>query len=124
MFRTLAICSGIAMAIGVVGPPAASAISSYCSPSGDFCTKASKKGGVRYLALSTFSHRGRVRACVDGPASGNKCRSFRLHREKYGIYEIKVRWSRHFKNEGRGTYKVGFYTGGYRLGPRLSFRVG
>lgn len=84
----------------------------------------SKRDGVRFLRLSTFSHRGKARVCVNGPDSGDVCRSFGLKRKKHDIYEINVRWSRHFKSEGSGTYKVGFFTGGYRLGPSLSFRVG
>lgn len=84
----------------------------------------SKRDGVRLLRLSTFSHRGQIKVCVDGPASGDECRNFSLKRKKHDIYEIDVRWSKYFENEGSGTYKVSFSNGGSRLGPKLSFRVG
>jgi hypothetical protein len=45
----------------------ANAGTSYCSPTGDYCTSVARLQGLRYLRLSTFSFRGLVRICVKSP---------------------------------------------------------
>ncbi len=104
---------------------AAEAATSYCSPeSGDFCIGAAKRNGVRYISMTSFAHRGLVRVCITKGASRD-CRRFRLRRlpDAAGLYEFRVRWSRHFPNHGPGRYLVRFGQAGFRIGPTLDFRV-
>lgn len=105
---------------GVVGD--ASASSSYCSPTGDYCHSAVKRDGVVRIMLHTFSFRGRVRVCVTDPDRERSCKRFRLRARRDGIFGFRVRWSRHFPNGGRGTYRVRFRYGGSQLGPADRFR--
>jgi hypothetical protein len=105
---------------------AAQAATSYCSPqTGDFCIGAAKRGGVRYISMTSFAHRGRVRVCIN-KGTRRDCRRFALRRlrDASGLYEFKVRWSRHFPNRGPGRYRVRFSQAGDQIGPALSFRVG
>ena len=111
-------------AAAAVAPASAGAASSYGSPTGDYCHSAQKRGGVVRLALETFSFRGRVRVCVTAPGGETSCKRFRLREREAGTYGFRVRWSRHFPDEGAGTYRVAFRYGGSRVGPRDTFRRG
>ena len=104
--------------------PAAQARSSYCSPTGDYCTSVVTKRGAIYLKIGTFSFSGRYRLCVTPPRGKTSCESFRLRAGKYGIYNSAIRWSRHFPRAGKGTYRVKWKLGRDRLGPLLSFTRG
>jgi hypothetical protein len=115
---------GLAAAAALVVASSASALSGYCSPTGDYCTSAARQGGAVFLQLRTFSFRGKVRICVTNPASRRVCHSFALRPKRGGVYEAKVRWYRHYPNAGPGRYRVAFFTGRTRLGPVLDFRVG
>jgi hypothetical protein len=99
----------------------ANAGTSYCSPTGDYCTSVARVNGLRYLRLGTFSFRGLVRICVRAPASARVCHSFRL-RKAGSLYQVKVLWKRHYPNRGAGVYRATFFFGRTRLGPVLSFR--
>jgi hypothetical protein len=45
-------------ALGALAFVASSAAAtSYCSPTGDYCTSAARAHGLRYLQISTFSFR-------------------------------------------------------------------
>jgi cbb3-type cytochrome oxidase cytochrome c subunit len=107
------------VALAVV-PPAA-ARTSYCSPSGDYCTSAQRRSGAVYLRISTFSFRGRVRICVRHQT--RVCHSYRLRAATHGLYEAKVRWYGNYPNQGTGTYRVAFFLGTTRLGPILAFAI-
>jgi hypothetical protein len=120
---TRLIVAGLAAAGALTLAGAASALSGYCSPTGDYCTSSARQGGAVFLQLRTFSFRGQVRICVTDPRSRRVCRSFPLRAKRQGVYEVKVRWYRHFPNAGRGSYRVAFFTGRTRLGPVLDFRV-
>jgi hypothetical protein len=114
----------VAIALAVLGALAtaapAAAKTTYCSPTGDYCTSVAKVKGVRYFRLTTFSFSGRVRICVKDPTGARRCHGFRL--ENGGqMYSLNVLWKRHFPNRGRGTYRVSFFLGTTRLGPVLSF---
>lgn len=102
---------------------ASAARSSYCSPSGDFCTFVFRDGGVRTAELRTFALRGSVRLCVDPPRGATRCRSFTLRKGARGIYVARSRLSRSFPIRRRGLYRVRFSQGDFRP-PALSFRVG
>jgi hypothetical protein len=93
----------------------------YCSPTGDFCTSAARINGVRYLRLSTFSFRGLVKVCVRDPSAARICHSFRL-RKVGPVYQVKVLWKQHYPNRGAGVYRVTFFYGPTRVGPVLRFR--
>jgi hypothetical protein len=99
------------------------AASTYCAPSGDFCTSVAKADGVRLIEMRTFSLRGRVRVCV-GAEWGFDCKPFRLRRqtEDPGLWSFSIRWRRHFSDQGRGSYRVSFDKSGEQIGPTLSFR--
>lgn len=116
------------MAVAVAALALASAASavtgdSYCSPSGDYCTSAARIKGAVVLQLRTFSFRGRVRICVTNPRRQRTCLRFLLRRQRAGIYQVSVKWHRHFPNAGPGVYRVRFFKGTTRLGPALTFRL-
>ena len=103
----------------VLAAPAA-ARTTYCSPSGDFCTSVARLKGIRYLRISTFSFTGRVKICVRYPTAARVCHIFRL-RKAGQLYQVKLIWKRHYPNRGAGVYRVAFVLGPTRLGPVLSF---
>ena len=103
-------------------PAAASARDSYCSPTGDYCTSVTPRGGGYLLRLATFSFRGPVRVCVEPPRGSGTCKRFQIVKGKAGIYVSSVRWGRHFPDRGSGTYRVRWQKFGSTLGPALSFK--
>jgi hypothetical protein len=113
--------AGALVALAVAA--SAAAANAYCSPSGDFCTSAARQGGAVFLQLRTFSLRGAIRICVVDPRPRQACRRFRLRPRRAGVYEVKVRWHRHFPNGGKGPYRVRFLVGTTQLGPVLTFRL-
>ena len=120
MFRVGVACIAALVAL-TIAPAGASARSSYCSPTGDYCTATYKKGGVRWLNLRTFSFRGRVDVCVTTPSDEKTCHKFLLRRVPHDIFEIHVRWSRWYPTGERGKHKLRFLQGDSPIGPMLSF---
>jgi hypothetical protein len=116
--KRLLVLSAIVGALVAAAPAAAR--TSYCSPTGDYCTSVARLKGIRYLRLGTFSFRGLVRICVRDPTTARVCHSFRL-RKSGSVYRVKVLWKRRYPNRGTGTYLVTFFFGHTRLGPVLSF---
>ncbi len=106
----------------VVLPAAADARSSYCSPTGDYCTSVKKTGDDVLLRIGTFSFDGAYRLCVRAPDGTARCERFRLLRSRAGIYSSTKSWRRHFPDRGAGVYRVRWQKAGANLGPRLSFR--
>jgi hypothetical protein len=94
----------------------------YCSPTGDYCTAATRSGGAVKLRLATFSFSGRYKLCVKPSVGARACKSFPLRRRS-GQWVSDVPWYRHFPNRGAGVYTVTWFYGGTQLGPRLSFPV-
>lgn len=121
MTRTLALTAALSLAL-LAAPLAASARTTYCSPTGDYCNRVIVKNDVVKFRTGTFSFRGRVKFCVTDPDGERACRTRRLRRSEGGIWVATARWRGNFPNAGRGTYKVRFYWQGNRLGPALSFR--
>ena len=117
------VVAGAAVAAALACAGSAAAATSYCSPSGDYCTSTARLGGAVFLRLSTFSFRERIRICVTDPRGRRVCRRFLPRTRPRGIYEVKVRWHRHYPNGGKGTYRVAFFLGSTRLGPVLIFRL-
>jgi len=100
----------------------AAAATSYCSPTGDYCTSVARQKHVRYLRLSTFSFRGRVKICVRDPRNLRTCHSYTLRKAGL-LYVVAVKWKSHFPNPGPGTYRVSFLLDTAALGPVLSFTL-
>lgn len=115
--RLLIVAGLLALAL----PASATAASTYCSPTGDYCTSTARQGGAVLLRLSTFSFSGSIRICVTDPKAKRACKRFPL--EKRGaMWKVTVRWHRHFPNGGKGLYRVRFFTQSTQLGPVLDFR--
>ena len=112
----------LATLVCLIAAGAAEARSSYCSPTGDYCTSVKRKGGDVLLRIATFSFRGSYRLCVRVPDGSAVCKRFGLLRDRGGIYASAKGWSRHFPNKGAGVYRVRWQKFGNNLGPRLSFR--
>ena len=108
--------------LALAAPGAAQARSSYCSPTGDYCTSVTERGGDYLLRLATFSFRGPVRVCVEPPRGSGECRRFAIRKGKAGIYVSSVRWGEHFPDRGSGTYRVRWQKFGSTLGPALTFK--
>lgn len=105
-------------------PTAATARSTYCSPSGDVCYGAFGTGGAVQLRISLFAkYFTYYRLCVTGPDRRTDCKRFAVHRTKHGSYDSSVRWARHFPNHGPGRYgaRWGWGSG---LGRRIDFVEG
>jgi hypothetical protein len=117
--RGLLLLGALAGALALAAP--AEARTTYCSPSGDFCTSVARLHGIRYLRISTFSFTGRVKICVRDPTAARICHSFRLRRAG-SLYQVRLVWKRHYPNRGAGVYRVTFFLGSARLGPVLAFR--
>jgi hypothetical protein len=115
----IVLAAGIA-ALAVAG--SAGAASSYCSPTGDYCTSAQRQSGAVYLRLSAFSNIGTIKICVTDPKSKRVCRSFALAK-RGTMYSVSVRWRSRYPGAGPGRYRVGFFLGRTRLGPLLDFRI-
>ncbi len=71
------------------------------------------------LAAKYFAH---YRLCVTAPDGSRECRRFRIRRRSNGTFGSVIRWSRHFPNEGPGTYRARWRRAGDPLGPRISFK--
>lgn len=105
--------------------PGASARSSYCSPSGDFCYGLNGDRDPKLMLNMAAEYFPKARICVtppDGTARTCKTYKVKLHGTIYGV---RVRWSAKFPNRGSGKYKVKFYSAGTTsegLGPSVSFR--
>jgi len=114
----------LAAALLAAVPSSASAVSSWCSETGDACTAVFKRKGVQRLSLRTFSFTGKVKICVTPPTGARTCKSFTLRETNNGINAVDVRWSQHFPNRGAGTYRTTFTPAiiGAKYGPTLTFR--
>ena len=113
---------GAVLVASLVLAPSASARSSYCSPTGDYCTSTARVGGAVLLRLSTFAFSGSIRICVTDPKAKRVCKRFQLAK-RGAMWHVSVRWHRHFPNGGKGLYRVRFLYGGAQLGPVLDFRL-
>ena len=118
--RVAILVTALGLATGL--PAAADARSSYCSPTGDYCTSAKRKGGDVLLRIGSFGFRGAYRLCVRAPDGSAACKRFSLRRDRAGVYASSKGWSRHFPDKGAGVYRVRWQKFGRNLGPRLSFR--
>jgi hypothetical protein len=115
-----------AVGIGALGAPgAAQARTSFCSPSGDYCTSTFRENGRRFAGLRTAALYGpgpRYTLCLRGPDGAERCRRFTLRRGAAGVYASTVTLSAHFSLRARGTYRVRFRHGDVTYGPVLTFR--
>ncbi len=116
----------VALAVALLAPAGAQAVSGRCTPSGDSCYSAGKRNGKVRLVFSTFSVRGRVETCVTGPRGAEReCKRFLLRPRSRGINTVDVAWSRYFTRRGPGRYRVTFRAPGADAAPpAVSFSLG
>ena len=94
----------------------------YCSESGDVCLSSNRIDGVRKLRIALGAkYFDNYKLCVTGPNGDKTCKRFEIEKFKGGVYGDKVRWSKHFPNEGSGAYDVVWRQGGSKLGDKLGF---
>jgi hypothetical protein len=121
--RTFLLAAAVAAALGLAGMAAATSMrSNYCSPTGDYCTSTARVGGAVLLRLSTFAFSGSIRICVVDPKAKRTCKPFTLAK-RGAMWQVNVRWHRHFPNGGKGPYRVRFFYSSSQLGPVLDFRL-
>jgi len=113
---------GLATFAALGATASAAAATTYCSPTGDFCTSAARVKHVRYLRLSTFSFRGQVKICVRDPGNLRTCHSYPLRKDG-PLFSVKVKWKGHYPNRGPGLYRTTFFSGAMRIGPPLTFTL-
>jgi hypothetical protein len=113
----------VALVLGaaVLAPTAAAKVT-YCSPTGDYCTSATRSAGAVKLRLATFSFSGRYKLCVKRAGGVQTCKTFRLVRRS-SRWVSEVTWYKQFPNGGTGIYTATWFYGGARLGPPLTFAV-
>jgi len=99
---------------------------SYCSPTGDYCQSAARNPrGARVLLFESFAHRGKVRVCVNAPTNGRACVQGRFRdANNDDVFTIRLKWKKHFPNEGPGAYTVVWRQNGSRTGKKLGFHRG
>lgn len=123
--RRLLPLTAIALLATLALAPSASARSSYCSPSGDFCYGHSGERDPKLILNMAARYFPRARICVTPPDGAERtCKTYRV-RDLGNVFGVRVRWSAKFPNHGRGRYKVKFYSAGSSsegLGPSVSFR--
>lgn len=119
----VAVCL-VVLAVSLVTAASASAVyrDKYCSPTGDYCTSATRSAGAVKLRLATFSFSGRYKLCVKRAGGVQTCKTFRLVRRS-GQWVSDVTWYKQFPNGGTGIYTATWFHGGTRLGPPLTFAV-
>jgi hypothetical protein len=116
MYKLVPFVAGLAT-VGIASD--ASAASSYCSPSGDYCMAVKKRTKGVIIRLDTFAFRGKIRVCVTPPTGSAACQSFRLRPKPEGLYGFKARY---IPTAGSGSYRVRFFKSGNRIGKTLTFR--
>ena len=115
---SLALCAGLTPAAVASHRP-----NSFCSESGDFCQIATRnRKGIRYLVFRSFSHRGKVKVCVNTPDETRSCVKDRFKDgNNDGVFVTRLRWSTSFPNKGSGSYTVRWRQHGERTGKFLGF---
>ena len=121
------------------------AASSTCLDDGATCASIKRDGREAILRLATYARggdfvpvslwdfAGRYDICVRAPDGSRTCKRFRWSVEPAGLIALRVRWSRHFPDRGRGVYRVRwlppeYLANGYTVGelsrflPSLAYR--
>lgn len=103
----------------------ASARTSYCSPSGDFCYGLNGDRDPKIVLNMAARYFPKARICVTPPDGAERtCKTYKV-KDQGNVFGVRVRWSAKFPNHGPGKYKVKFYSAGSTsegLGPSVSFR--
>ena len=120
--RIVAFVAVAAVALGLAAGARSAYRDEYCSPTGDYCTSATRSDGAVKLRLATFAFSGRYKLCVKPSAGARTCKTFPLRRRS-GRWVSEVRWYRQFPNTGSGFYTATWFYGKTRLGPPLTFAV-
>ena len=115
----------IAVTAGLVLAAPASARTSYCSPSGDFCYGLRGDRDPKIVLNMAARYFPKARICVTPPDGAERtCKTYKV-RDLGNVFGVRVRWSAKFPNHGPGRYKVKFYSAGSSsdgLGPSVAFR--
>jgi hypothetical protein len=97
---------------------AGGAASSTCVPGGATCASIKRDGDEAILRFATSTRKGdswrstlwgaekSYEICVRAPDGSRTCRRFTAQTESSGLIALRVRWSRHFPDRGRGAYDV------------------
>jgi hypothetical protein len=120
--KLAALLATAAVALALAAAASSASRDRYCSPTGDYCTAATRSAGAVKLRLATFSFSGRYRLCVKPASGAQTCKRFPLRR-RGEQWVSEVLWYRNFPNRGSGIYTVTWFYGGVRLGPPLKFAV-
>ena len=115
----------IALLAGLALAAPASARSTYCSPSGDFCYGHSGERDPKLFLHMAARYFPKARICITPPDGAERtCKTYKV-KDLGPIFGVRIRWSAKFPNHGRGKYKVKWYAAGSSsegLGPSVSFR--
>lgn len=98
------------------------AVDTYCSPTGDYCTEITRKGGKHKFKLVTFAHRGKAKFCVKPKGRKKDCKSRKLKADGDGIFVAKIGFEKNFPSRSGLKRKVTVSNSGAKLGPALKFR--
>ena len=106
----------------LVAAPAPKPLASYCSPSGDVCYGAFRRGGVVRLQITTAArYFPRYTLCVQPPAGARRCGSFPVFRGAAGSGYGTVKLST-FGTPRPGVHRVTWRLASGPLGPTLRVR--
>ena len=97
------------------------AVDSFCSESGDYCTFVIEKddGTILFKIRGFADYFGRAKACVSKDT--RVCHKRLPHRDGI-IFEWSILWQGNYPDEGPGRYSVRWFSkDGYSIGPRLHF---
>lgn len=107
----------------LVVAPAPKPLATYCSPSGDVCYGAFKRGTVVRLQITTAArYFPRYTLCIRPPTSAQRCGSFPIFRGAAGSGYGTVKLST-FGTPTPGVYRATWRLGSGPLGPTLRVRV-
>jgi hypothetical protein len=113
-------CLCVSAGMASVLAPSADARSSYCSPTGDYCSRVYRSGGDILLEITAAENYGFNQVCVT--RRSKVCRSIQLRRNSRGAWVSRAAWNRRFPNQGKGIYRVRWQYDGQAFGVTLTFR--
>ena len=101
-------------------------LDSYCSPSGDYCTKVvvASNNRLKFRIEAFAPYFAEYKVCVKGPGGGRQCAESELQEGSGNTFKDSIDYLKHFTGEGPGDYKVVWKIPGSRLGDPLFFSAG
>lgn len=100
-------------------------LSSYCSPTGDYCQKVLVREGEVRAWMGQFSFgNGSFDLCMEDPAGESSCRGVAWDEKgNTGMFESDVSITQLFEPTSPGEYGVSWNVGGSKVGKTLEFRL-